>query len=204
MGPFLSESYTIIFMDQIKPWVEWGAVVFNIGYVILAARQDRRCWPVGIVGLALSFLVYMAYRFYSDATLQVFYLGLSLYGWAHWARVEEDSGKGYYRMDGRLWIGVLAVGSLTGLALGHFWKGFGAAVPYGDGLTTTFSILCTWLTARRYLENWLLWILIDLGCVYLYILKGLNVFAGLFLVYAGLAVWGYLRWKRQFQPMDPR
>lgn len=187
-------------MDQIKPWVEWGAVAFNIGYVILAARQDKRCWPLGIAGLSLSFLVYLWYRFYSDATLQIFYLGLSVYGWMQWSGKVEDSANWYRRMDGRLWAGVMLLGTLSGLALGYFWKGFGASVPYADGLTTSFSILCTWLAAKRYIQNWLIWVLIDLGCVYLYLLKGLDVFAGLFGLYTLIAIWGYISWKRAPAP----
>lgn len=183
-------------MDELKPWVEWGAVAFNIGYVVLAARQDSRCWPVGIVGLVLSFAVYLWHRFYSDATLQVFYLALSIYGWAQWAGPKDIPGSGYRRMSRRLWLRVIVLGLVGGMALGLFWSGYGAAVPYADGLTTSFSILCTWLTARRYLENWLLWVVIDLSCIYLYLFKNLNVFALLFLLYAMLAVWGYHRWKR--------
>lgn len=196
MGPFLSVHVKAMGVDEIRPWVEWGAVAFNIGYVVLAARQDRRCWPVGIVGLSLSFLIYLWYRFYSDATLQVFYVILSVHGWVQWSNPARHAAQGYFRMNGRLWAAVIFSGTLTGLALGHFWKGFGAAVPYGDGLTTSFSILCTWLTARRYIENWLIWVIIDLACVYLYLLKGLDVFAALFGLYTVLAVWGYQQWKR--------
>jgi nicotinamide mononucleotide transporter len=176
------------------PWLEWGAVAFNLLYVLLAVRQQRICWIAGGIGVALSFLVYLEARLYSDATLQVFYLLLSFYGWWTW-REALPGPNTFLRMDRRLHGRILAAGLAGGLGLGLFWRHFGADFPFADGMTTSFSILTTWLVARRYLENWLYWIVIDLACVVIYALKGLYPFVFLFVLYAAFAVWGYLRWQ---------
>jgi nicotinamide mononucleotide transporter len=174
---------------------EWSAVVLNIGYVILAARQDRRCWLLGMGGAVLSCVVYIWSRLYSDATLQVFYFGMAVYGWVVWTLPAD----GQFRvriMSVRLHGFIGLAGVTLGMGLGWFWSGYGADYPYLDGLTTSFSILATWLTARRFLQSWIYWIFINLTCIGLYAAKGLYAFVFLFMVYTLLAAYGYRAWQR--------
>lgn len=175
-------------------WTEWLAVAFNIGYVILAARKDRRCWLLGIAGVVLSFLVYVWSQLYSDATLQVFYFVMAIYGWVTWGRYPVHPFKSQFMTFGDHRF-TLVTGIVGGLALGLFWSGFGASFPYLDGLTTSFSILATWLTARRFIESWLYWIAINLVCIGIYTAKGIYAFVFLFIVYTLLAAYGYRAWR---------
>ncbi|MCB0695656.1 MAG: nicotinamide mononucleotide transporter [Lewinellaceae bacterium] len=177
--------------------IEWGAVGFNLLYVYLAGRQKIACWPVGIIGVVLSFLVYVPARLYSDALLQVFYLVLSLYGWWTWSVGNvEPSRSAIRRMTGILHVRVISVGAGGGLLLGWFWSHFGAALPVMDGMTTSFSIVTTWLVARRYLENWWYWIVIDSVCIGVYFLRDIPAFIVLFGMYVLLSVWGLRAWQR--------
>lgn len=175
--------------------LEWGAVLFNVLYVILAARRHVACWPVGMIGVFLAFFVYISARLYSDATLQVVYFGLSIYGWWHWTRSANSMVSGVKRMVPGLHVRILVVGLLAGLAMGWFWAFFQAALPYIDGLTTSFSLLTTWLVAQRYLENWLYWIVIDIVCIGVYADREIDAFVYLFIIYTLLAIWGWWSWR---------
>lgn len=176
--------------------LEWGAVLFNVLYVILAARRHVACWPVGMIGVMLAFFVYISARLYSDATLQVVYLGLSLYGWWHWTKAAATNDTPIKRMDLELHGRILGIGLLSGLTMGWFWSFFQAALPFIDGLTTSFSVLTTWLVAKRYLENWLYWIVIDIVCIGVYIDRQIEAFVYLFIIYTALAIWGWWSWQK--------
>ncbi len=175
--------------------LEWGAVLFNILYVILAARRHVACWPVGMIGVFLAFFVYTSARLYSDATLQVVYLILSIYGWRQWSKSVDSGHMPIKRMSVALHGQILGIGLLWGLSMGWFWSLFQAALPFIDGLTTSFSLLTTWLVARRYLENWLYWIVIDIVCIGVYIDRQIDAFVYLFIIYTLLAIWGWWRWR---------
>lgn len=177
--------------------IEWGAVCFNLLYVYLAGRRNIACWPVGIIGVVLSFLVYVPARLYSDALLQVFYLVLSLYGWWTWSNNGEASDFPSVRRMSRIQhVYVILVGLGGGMLLGWFWSHFDAALPMIDGLTTSFSMVTTWLVARRYLENWWYWIVIDSVCIGVYFLRDIPAFIVLFGMYVLLSIWGLRAWHR--------
>lgn len=185
-------------MDN-SQWIAWSAVLFNIGYVILAAKRKVLCWPVGIVGLLLSLVVYLEARLFSDATLQVSYLFMSLYGWYIWYQKRTENFILKY-LNLLLNARLLILGTLSGLALGWFWNNFGADLPYLDGLTTSFSLIATWMTAQKYLQSWIYWIVIDVVCIGIYTYKGIDAFAVLFAIYTILAIWGYRKWRKASMP----
>ena len=184
-------------------WLEWGAVLFNVIYVILAARRSIWCWPFGIIGVLLAFLVYIQVRLYSDASLQVAYLLLSGYGWYTWRKNQRDASLSIRRMPMQLHAKVILSGLVGGLLLGWFWQFFDAALPFIDGLTTSFSLVTTWLVARRYVENWLYWIVIDLVCIGVYLERDIPAFVWLFVLYTVLAFWGWRRWIKTSSSDEP-
>jgi len=180
-------------------WLQWTAVFFNIAYVILAARQNIWCWVFGGVGVTLLFLICLETRLYSDASLQVFYFAMSIYGWIQW-----HGGKG--RGEGATIISqslkkhlpYFAGGLLGTLLLGLFWSFFDAALPYIDAFTTSFSIVATFLVARKIFENWWYWIVIDVVCFFVYLERGLPLIAFLFLIYTVLAIYGIMSWRKAY------
>ncbi|MCF8236812.1 MAG: nicotinamide riboside transporter PnuC [Saprospiraceae bacterium] len=182
--------------------LEWAAVFFNVLYVVLAARRHVACWPAGIVGVILAFLVYVPARLYSDALLQVFYLLLSIYGWWEWSRGPSSDEKPIIRMPVVLHIRVIGAGIVLGLGMGFFWSGYGAALPLVDGMTTSFSMVTTWLVAKRYLENWIYWIIIDLVCIGVYLQRGIDAFVILFMLYVILSFWGWRTWNKALAQKD--
>ena len=209
--------------------VQWLAFGFSIIYVILAARENIWCWPFGLVSVVLAFIVYVGpeVRLYSDATLQVYYVGMSVYGWWAWSKrkrlslsennlrvpenVLDDPVGINERQESLLTNGELPIttwslpqhvmaiagGSVLALLLGYFWTYMNAALPYIDAFTTAFSLIATYMVARKILENWLYWIVIDTVCIFVYWHRELYLFSLLFLIYCLIAVYGYFSWRRQ-------
>ncbi len=180
-------------------WLQWLALVFNLLYVVFAARENILCWVFGFIGVSLLFFIYVDTRLYSDATLQVFYMAMSVYGWLSWRENTPEDRVPIQSMRLRQHIIYMLVGLAGTVALGLFWKQFGAALPYVDALTTSFSIIATFLVARKWLENWLYWIIIDAVCAVVYMIRDIPLIAFLFVVYVILAVYGYVKWLKKYR-----
>jgi nicotinamide mononucleotide transporter len=166
--------------------------------VFLSVRQNIWSWPTALVNVALYSVVFYESGLYSDMGLQVVYFALSLYGWYEWLY----GGAGHTtlkvsRTPRRTWL----ILSVTGLA---FWAVDGAltsrlpgvAVPYIDAATATTSLVAQYMMTRKLLENWIVWIVVDVAYVALFIWRGLYLTAVNYAVYLVLAVLGYLAWKR--------
>lgn len=178
--------------------LEWTAVGLNLAYVILLAREIVWAWPAAILGAALSLIVLFDAKLYNDVWLYVLYVVMGGYGWYVW--VYGGEGKAQPPVvhtqlkEGLL---LLVLGTLGTLGLGYaFDRWTDADIPYWDAFTSSFSVVGTYLQARKHLENWLLWLVVDAVYVGVYWYKGLSAFAWLSLVYLGLATWGYVAWKR--------
>lgn len=188
--------------------VQWLAFVFSIIYVILAAAENIWCWFFGIISVVLAFMVYIdpEVRLYSDAVLQVFYVVMSIYGWWSWMQQREGDTHNLADNAGDLQITrwpiknhliLFVIGCLLALVMGWFWTWMNAALPYIDAFTTSFSVIATILVARKVLENWLYWIVIDFVCIFVYAHRGLYLFSLLFFIYCVIAVFGYINWQRK-------
>ncbi len=179
-------------------WMQWAATISSIIYVVLAAKEQIWCWFFGLVGVTILFFIYLDARLYSDATLQVFYAMMSVYGWVTWYRSKEGHHLQIVVVPFSQHVVLIAVGAIGALCLGFFWKSFGAALPFADAFTTSFSIIATFMVARKILGNWVYWMVIDAACVVIYWVRDIPLIAILFLMYVLLAVYGYYAWKRQF------
>lgn len=189
-----------------SPTVELLAAIeilaFGAGglYVILAARRNRLCWIPGAVGAAL-FGVLAAFRgLPMQSGLQVYYVGMSVYGWMNWSRSARD---GDLPVSTWSWRGhLLACAALTGISfLTAQWLAAEtrAAWPLLDSLTTWFSLFATWLVARAKLENWIYWIIIDGVLVFLCYVQDMRLMALLYAFYVFVAAAGFVGWRRRMQ-----
>lgn len=178
---------------------EWIALVSSGLYTYLAAKGNIWCWIFGLIGAFFTLLLCIQVLLYSEAVLQVFYIIMSIYGWIVWSRMKPSQSSSPYmgmlRMSFIQHIFVIVIGLIVAVGLGLSWGLLGAEMPYIDGLTTSFSIIATFLIARKFLENWLYWIAIDLIGIYLYYSRGLYLLSVLFVVYTLLAIYGYYRWR---------
>ena len=180
-------------------WIQWSAFITSIIYVILAAKENIWCWLFGLVSVILSFVIYIQTKLYSDASLQVFYMIMSIYGWIQWKQHPKNTKKLITTLTFRTHLLLFVTGLLGTFLLGRFWISYGAALPYTDAFTTSFSMITTFLVARKILENWLYWIVIDTVCVLVYIQRDIPLFALLFFIYAIIAIFGWLHWRKTFQ-----
>ena len=188
--------------QEITP-LEAVAVFFSVLYLVLAIRESLWCWPAAFVSSVLTVVVMFEKRLYSDAGLNVFYAAIAVYGWYQWRYGARQSG------DRELPISVwplkkhaLAIGGSVALSVAIGWfmsEQTKAAFPYLDAFVTVSSIVTTYMVARKILENWLYWLVVDTVSMYLYWRNGLNLFVALFALYLVLVVIGLVRWHRDWR-----
>jgi nicotinamide mononucleotide transporter len=178
--------------------LEVVAVAFGIVSVWLIAHEKVWGWPTGIVNVAVFILVFFEARLYADMGLQAVYVVLCTYGWYQWTR----GGRGHAALRvSRAPRAAVAAGLLAG-AIFAATLGLGldrhtnAALPWLDASTTSFSLVAQWLQTRKWIENWLLWIVVDVVYVGMYVSKALYLTAGLYLVFLVLAGIGLTEWRR--------
>ena len=181
-------------------FAEWAAALAGAISVYLSARQNIWSWPTAIVNVVLYAFVFYSTGLYGETGLQVVYLVLSIYGWYHWLHGgEQHSVLKVTRAPARAWL----VSATLGVA---FWLGFGAfnatlpgvSLPYVDTALVALSLVAQWMMTRKYLENWILWIIADIAYVPMFIYKQLYVTAGLYAVFLVLATMGLLQWRRSW------
>lgn len=176
-------------------------IAFFLGIIAVALVMFRSIWtyPFGIVMVTLYGFIFYEAKLYSDMLLQVFFFGIQAYGWWYWLQ-GTMAADGHIKVrrvakDHYKWYGGAAVVSI--LALGTLMDRFtDAALPYPDATTTVLSVIAQILLARRYLENWILWIVVDIMAVFIYAIKGLYPTTVLYAIFLGMAISGYILWNR--------
>jgi nicotinamide mononucleotide transporter len=189
--------------------VEWSAqleaagVLFSVLYLVLAIRQNLWCWPAAFVSSVITIAVMFGARLYSEAGLNVFYAAMAVYGWYQW-RYGGGSG-GERALPISLWplkLHAIAIGGSVAASVSIGWlmsRNTDAAFPYLDAFVLVSSIVTTYMVARKVLENWLYWLVIDSLSLYLYVERALLMYAGLFALYLVLVVIGFARWQRDWR-----
>lgn len=186
--------------------LETAGVVTAIVCVWLAARNSIWNFPVAIISCALYFILLLDQKIYSDAGLQIAFIGLAVYGWWVWLRQRQPVAGApaaatelpITRTSAKLW-GLLSGAAIAyavgiGYILAHYTD---ATVPYYDSSTTAISLVAQYLLSRRKLENWLLWIGVDVVYVGIYWHRNLALSSLLYALLTGLALYGYLEWLRE-------
>lgn len=181
----------------VSPFEAVGVVTGILG-VWLTTRQKVWCWPVGMVSVACFIVVFYGAKLYAAMALQGVYVGLTAYGWYSWLHGGEGRGALEVSVVPRpLAAALLALGAAGSWAAGYWLRTqTDHALPYVDGFTTSFSLVAQWMQARKYLENWLVWVVVDVAYIGMSLSQGLLLTAGLYAVYVGLAAVGYRDWRR--------
>ncbi|WP_317192370.1 nicotinamide riboside transporter PnuC [Hymenobacter jeongseonensis] len=181
--------------------VEVAGVVTGVACVWLAARNSIWNFPIGIVNGGLYLVVFKQARLYSDAGLQLAFIALLVYGWAKWLRKDaspEAPSLPISHTPRRVawWLG--AAGLVFAVVVGFLFSRYSdAALPYWDSSTTAISLAAQLLLSRRNIENWLLWIGVDVAYVGMYWHRDLHLTSVLYAVFLGLAAYGYWQWRRE-------
>ncbi|MDD2381853.1 MAG: nicotinamide riboside transporter PnuC [Mariniphaga sp.] len=197
--------------EVLTSWL-WGNKIELLGallgvlYIFFSIRQHILTWPTGLFTSLLYIIVFFRSGFYADMGLQVYYVGVSIYGWYYWIKggqpvTEKAVTKvPITRIPLRLlaWAGLatIAIFVLLVFILMRFTD---STVPLMDAFTTALSILATWMLARKYIEHWMIWIVVDLVSTGLYVYKSLWPTVVLFIVYTVMAVAGHREWKKDME-----
>lgn len=179
--------------------LETAAAATGVACVWLAARNAVWNFPVAIVSSGLYLLVFAQARLYSDAGLQLAFVALNGYGWWQWrGRGPATAALPITGTGVGLGGALLAAGGLYAAGAGYLFAHYtDAALPYYDSATTAVSLAAQYLLARRKIENWLLWLGVDVVYVGMYWHRGLALTSGLYAVFLGLAAYGYRQWRRE-------
>lgn len=178
--------------------LELIAALILVVNVWLCVKENVWGWPVGIVGVAIYVYIYARERFYSNAALQIVFIILALYGWYEWLHGGDNrTEREVSRASRRAWIYVVAVGLGGAYLVGFLLRNHADPVMlYWDSSTMSFSLGAQWMLTRKILENWLIWIAVDVVYVGMFLYTGLYPTAGLYAVFIVLAWRGYVEWKR--------
>ena len=178
--------------------MEIFAVLFAIIYLLLAVKQDVRCWYAAILSSSLYFFIMLSAKLYMEAYLQIFYILMAVYGWLQWNKVNENETKFIVRTwsikQHVIVISmILMFAYISGSLLNIYTK---AALPFIDAFTTWGAIVATYMVAKKLLENWIYWFVIDSISILLFLSRELYLTSILFFVYLIIIYFGYRSWTK--------
>lgn len=180
-----------------KNWIELTAASTTSLGIWLTARRNLWCWPVILAADVLYIIVFRSTMLLSDALLQIFFLGFTVYGWWHWWRgMRQDGVVRVEPLERANLIAGIAAGAVGCALLGAVTVRLGAALPFLDAALASYSLVASWWQARKHTANWWLWIVVDAIYIGEYIYKRLWPTAVLYAVLVALAVVGLRDWRR--------
>ena len=191
-------------LSAVSP-LEMVSVAFALAYLVLAIRQNILCWVAALISTLLSLVLFFEARLYPETALQVFYAAMAIYGWYQWRGDRRGDGPGASEeLPVSVWPWkrhALAIGGMlaTAAVLGTWLSRTNAAFPYLDSFTSVGAVVTTYMVAKKVLENWIYWLVIDGLTLYIYWQRELYLYAALFVVYLVLVVIGFYRWHRDWR-----
>lgn len=183
-----------------NPW-EAAAVTLAVVYLLLVVRENIWCWAAAFVSTLIYLFLFYRVQLFMESALQVFYLGMAVYGWQQWRHGSPEGGELHistWPLSHHVFVisGILAVSFLSGWLLATHTD---AAFPYLDSFTSWAAVFTTFMVARKKLENWIYWFVIDSVSIYLYVGRGMYLTAALFVLYVIIVVFGFLKWQREYR-----
>ena len=186
--------------------MEVAAVIFAMAYLLLAVRENVLCWLFAFLSTAIYTVLFWDVSLLMESALNVYYMAMAVFGWYQWTRggtngSDEPHALAIQSMSARQHTLVISLIAILAIVSGYLLSEHSSAAwPFVDSFTTWASVITTYLVARKYLQNWLYWIVIDTVSIPLYIDRGLNLTALLFVAYVVIAVIGYFKWREHFRP----
>lgn len=187
-----------------KHWLDIVTTILGLAYILLEYKASVWMWLVGFLMQALGIVLYYQKGLYADCGMEFYYLAMTVYGYWKWVRGGEAKKSLPIRHFPKKlilpWLGIIAVVWLViYLLLVNFTN---STVPVADSFTTALSIIGIWALAHKYLEQWFIWIAVDVVTCSLYFFKDIPFKASLYALYVVIAVFGYLKWKKSVEPSE--
>lgn len=185
---------------QHQTWLEIIGVITGLLCVYLAARNNIWNWPLAIISVGIYIFIFFKSHLYADMGLQFYFMAMNIYGWYYWNRKPANEAKTpVITITGKETIlSIIAIVIFT-VFLGSVLKYTPASFPYLDSFCTACSLVAQVFLARKVLENWLIWVFVDIIYVGVYIFKHLDLTAVMYAIYVAIAVMGYIDWKRDYR-----
>ena len=194
------ESLFGVIIDSFLALPGWEVIATTLGiaYVVLAARESIWCWPAAFVSTLIYTVLFWEGQLPMQAVLNVYYMGMAVYGWTLWRRqAQQDDSIVISSRPVRFHLWFISGGIALSVITAYYLEQFvGSRLPYLDAFVMVFSVMNTVLMARKVLENWLYWLVINSGAIALYWQTGYYVTIVMFGLYFVLAIIGYLSWKK--------
>ena len=182
------------------PRTELTAVFLAVAYLVLAIRQNIWCWFCAAISTAMYVYLFAVANLYMESLLNVFYFGMAIYGWYVWrdGKADDELAVSVWPVRIHLYAvsTIIIFAAISGFLLAKFTD---AAYPYIDSATTFAAIWATFLVARKVLENWWYWLVIDVVSIFIYWSRGLEATAVLFIIYVVLIPIGLVAWTRSWR-----
>jgi nicotinamide mononucleotide transporter len=190
------------FLEAVKATsaIEWIAILSALLYVVFAARESVWCWSFGIISSGLYVAINISVKLYLDAWLILYYCVIGIYGWYAWVKQfpEKSNGRSLRHISFKTFAVSFTIGVAGTFLLGFLSDRFtDSPLPYFDAALTSFSLVATFLTTQKIIENWLFWVVIDAAYIIIYWNRSLPFTAILFLVYTFIAAYGYFKWRKK-------
>lgn len=198
-------QFLLSLLNGLSGW-EACAVLLAIAYLLLAAKENIYCWYCALVSTAIFTFLFWDVSLLMESALNVYYMIMAVYGWHQWKYGgQEHRGIAIRTLNGRLHLIIIAAVILISLLSGSLLSQHtNAAWPYIDSFTTWGSVVTTIMVAKKVLENWLYWLVIDSVSIPLYIDRGLYLTAILFMVYIVIVIVGYLSWRHRYSAQQAK
>jgi nicotinamide mononucleotide transporter len=183
---------------QHQSWLEIIGVITGLLCVYLAAKNKILNWPFAIVSVGIYIFIFFNAHLYADMGLQVYFMAMNIYGWYYWSHKPANEQKTPVVLITKKEIILSIIGVLLfTFFLGSILKYTPASYPYIDSFCAACSLIAQVLLARKVLENWLIWVFVDVIYVGVYIFKGLDLTALMYAIYIAIALLGYFDWKKE-------
>ncbi len=194
------------FTHALEIWWQHQTVLELMGFftgvlcVWLAAINNIWNWPVAVVSVGIYIFIFFNTHLYADMGLQVYFMAMNIYGWYFWSKkpITEEKTPVLRITPREIAYSIIAVIVFT-VFLGSVLKYTTASYPFLDSFCTACSLVGQVFLARKVLENWLIWIFVDIIYLPVYILKHLDVTALMYGLYIFIAIWGYLDWQKEYR-----
>ena len=182
-------------------------VALGLLYLWLEYKANIWLWVIGLIMPVVHGTLYFRSGLYADFSMQLYYIAAGVYGLIVWSRgakkKDQKSELAISATPLAVWVAIAGVYMLLHAAIYLFLVSFtDSTVPFWDSLTTALCIVAYWMLSRKYVEQWLVWLVVDVITVGLYLYKDIPLTAGLYALYSVLAVAGYLRWRRMMKTQN--
>jgi nicotinamide mononucleotide transporter len=184
--------------------LEVSGVISGILCVYLAAKNNIWSWPLAIISVSIYTIIFFEEKLYADTGLQIYFLFTNIYGWYFWSRKSsaEDKTPVTFASKKLILLSIVSILFFTFLLGTFLFKSTDASFPFIDSFCTACSLVAQFFLARKIIENWLIWIFVDIIYVGVYLMKDLHLTAGMYALYIFIAAMGYINWKRDYNQSE--